>query len=79
MKVLQRDGVHLKKNQKILIYKGYFGFFSSSDSIPCCSMLLKGMINTSVIYLVSSELSTESKHTSKSVQIKQEEKMDGSV
>lgn len=42
-------------------------------------MLLKGMINTSVIYLVSSELSTESKHTSKSVQIKQEEKMDGSV
>lgn len=37
------------------------------------------MINTSVIYLVSSELSTASKHTSKSVQIKQEEKMDGSV
>lgn len=37
------------------------------------------MINTSVTYLVSSELSTESKHTSKSRQIKKEEKMDGSV
>lgn len=65
--------------KKILNYKGYFGVFSSSDSIHNCSTFLKSMINTSVTYLVSSELSTESKHTSKSMQIEKEEKMDASV
>lgn len=48
-------------------------FFSSSDSILNCPTFLKGMINTSVTHLASSELSTESKHTSKRMQIKKEE------